>query len=224
MYPFERFSNTAKKTLTVAQQEAEGAHHSYIGTEHILIALLRVDEAIGGEVLKILGITLDETRRALADVMAKGGGTERIETSEIVPTSRVKRLIEHAFENARDDEREKVDSGDLLVGLLLEPEGIAGQVLMKRGVTLPVVRSELFKMTPSREREAAGSESQRFPPAPPGEWRKGTPAPMWTLRFEGKPGPPLEVMVLFQRQYSDEERQRIADAILAALKATHEGR
>ena len=224
MYPFERFSNTAKKTLTIAQQEAEVAHHSYIGTEHILIALLRGDEAIGGEVLKILGITLDETRRALADVMAKGGRTERIENSEIVPTSRVKRVIEHAFENAGEDEREKVDSGDLLVGLLLEPEGIAGQLLMKRGVTVPLVRSELFKMTPSRKREAAGPESQRFRPAPSGEWRKGTPAPMWTLRFEGKPGPPLEVMVLFQHQYSDEERQTIADAVLAALKATHEGR
>lgn len=130
MYPFERFSNTAKKTLAVAQQEAEGAHHSYIGTEHILIELLRVDEAIGREVLKILGITLDETRRAVANVLGIGAGTERIETNEIVPTQRVKRVIEHAFENAREDEREKVDSGDLLVGLLLGPEGIAGQVLM----------------------------------------------------------------------------------------------
>lgn len=224
MYPFERFSSTAKKILTVAQQEAEGAHHSYIGTEHILIALLRVNEAIGGEVLMILGITLDETRLAIADMIAKGRGPERIDTNEIVPTSRVKRVIEHAFENAREDEREKVDSGDLLVGLLLEPEGIAGQVLMNRGMTLPTVRSELFKMTPSRERETAGPQLQRFPPAPPGEWRMGTPAPMWTLRFEGKPGPPLEVMVLFQHQYSDEERQRIAAAILAALKATHQDR
>jgi ATP-dependent Clp protease ATP-binding subunit ClpC len=224
LYPFERFTNTAKKTLTVAQREAEGAHHSYIGTEHILIALLTLEEAIGGEVLRILGITLDETRRAVADLMAKAGGGERMKTNEIVPTSRVKRVIEHAFENARADEREKVDSGDLLVGLLLEPEGIAGQVLIERDVTLPGVRSELFKITPSRERETTGPEPQRFPPAPPGEWRKGTPAPMWTLRFEGKPGPPVEVMVLFQHQYSDGERQRIADAILAALKATHEGR
>jgi ATP-dependent Clp protease ATP-binding subunit ClpC len=223
VYPFERFTNTAKKTLTVAQQEAVGAHHSYIGTEHILIALLTVEEAIGGEVLRILGITLDETRGAVADLMAKGGSEERIQTSEIVPTSRVKRVIEHAFESALEDEREKVDSGDLLVGLLLEPEGIAGQVLITRGAILPAVRSELFKMTPSRERETAGPEPQRFPPAPPGEWRKGTPAPMWTLRFEGKPGPPLEVMVLFQHQYTDEERQRIADAILATLKATHKG-
>jgi ATP-dependent Clp protease ATP-binding subunit ClpA len=224
VYPFERFTNTAKKILTVAQQEAERGHHSYIGTEHILIALLVVEEAIGGEVLRILGIALDETRRAVAEVMAKGGGGERVKTNEIVPTSRVKRVIEHAFENARGDERDNVDSGDLLVGLLLEPEGIAGQVLVQRGVTLPVVRSELFKIAPSRERETAASASQRFPPAPPGEWRKGSPAPMWILRFEGKPGPPLEVMVVFQHQYGDEERQRIADAILAALKATHEGR
>jgi ATP-dependent Clp protease ATP-binding subunit ClpC len=224
VYQFERVTNTAKNTLTVAQQEAQGAHHTYIGTEHILIALLMVEEAIGGEVLQILGITLEETRRAVAEVLAKGGGEERIETNEIIPTSRVKRVIEHAFENAREDEREKVDSGDLLVGLLLEPEGIAGQVLIKRGVTLPVVRSELFKLTSSRERETAAPEAQRFPPAPPGEWRKGTPAPMWTLRFEGKPGPPLEVMLLFQHQYSDAERQRIADAILVALKATLEGR
>lgn len=178
MYPFERFTNTAKKTLTVAQQQAEAAHLAYIGTEHILIALLTVAEAIGGEVLQILGITLEETRRAVADVMAKGGGEERIETKEIIPTSRVKRVIEHAFENARQDERDKVDSGDLLVGLLLEPEGIAGQVLITRCVTLPVVRSELLKITPSRERETAGKEPQRFPPATPGEWRKGTPAPM----------------------------------------------
>ena len=164
------------------------------------------------------------TATRLRDVMAKGGVSERIQTNEIVPTSRVSRVIEHAFENAREDERERVDSGDLLVGILLEPNGVAGQVLMQRGVTLPVVRSELFKTTPSREREAAEPEQQRFPPAPPGEWRKGTPAPMWTLRFEGKPGPPLEVIVLFQHQYSDDERQRIGDAILAALQASHEGR
>jgi ATP-dependent Clp protease ATP-binding subunit ClpC len=224
VYPFERFTNTAKKILTLAQQDAEGTHHSYIGTEHILIALLTLEDAIGGEVLRILGVTLEEARRAVADRPGKGEAEERTKINELVPTSRVKRVIEHAFENARGDERENVDSGDLLVGLLLEPNGIAGQVLAQRGVTLQVVRSELLKITPGRERETAAPESQRFPPAPPGEWRKGSPAPMWMLRFEGKPGPPLEVMVVFQHQYSDEERQRIADAILGALKTTHEGR
>ena len=99
-----------------------------------------MEEAIGGEVLRILGITLDETRRAVADVGAKGGGVEQVTTKEIVPTSRVKRVIEHAFENARADERDQVDSGDLLVGLLLEPEGIAGQVLVQRASNSYVAR------------------------------------------------------------------------------------
>jgi ATP-dependent Clp protease ATP-binding subunit ClpA len=153
--------------------------------------------------------------------MVQGRREEPLKSEQVLPTERVKRVIEHAFGNAQKDGRASVDTGDLLVGILLEPHGIAAQVLMEHGVTPGGVESALAKIGPTRDREAMASESPPITEPRFGEWTRRTDPPIWNLKFQGKPGPPLEVMVFFQHQYSEDERQRIGNALLAALTAAH---
>ncbi len=98
MYPFERFTERAKKALTLAQEEAERSQHSYIGTEHLLLGVLRVTDGLGAKVLANLGIGAKDVRRAAESVL---GRNERILIQQIIPTSRVKKVIDLAFAEAR---------------------------------------------------------------------------------------------------------------------------
>ncbi len=132
MYPFERFTEDAKKTLTLAQEEAERARHSYIGTEHLLLGLLRLPSGIGHDVLDELGIDIETVRRTISSVL---GRNERIIIQQPIPTSRVKVVIEIAFEEARRMGTNMVDSGHLLMALTIEGEGIAAHVLEDLGAT-----------------------------------------------------------------------------------------
>ena len=130
MYPFERFAPDAKRTLQLAQEEAERAHHSYIGTEHLLLGLLRLDAGAGPDILRELGVDLDQVRMTIATVI---GRNERIIVHQIIPTSRVKAVIEIAFTEARRMGGDHVDSGHLLMALAIEGEGIAAHVLEDLG-------------------------------------------------------------------------------------------
>jgi hypothetical protein len=137
VYSFERFSEDAKKVLTVSQEEAERAHHSYIGTEHLLIALVRV-ESQASRILSQLGVELGRVRATIESVL---GRNERIIIKQIIPTSRVKKVIELSFEAASSESAAVVGTDHLLIGLLEEAEGIAGHVLKDLGVTLERVQS-----------------------------------------------------------------------------------
>jgi hypothetical protein len=141
LYPFERFSHEAKKVLTVAQAEAERAHHSYIGTEHLLIAICETESA-ARRALRRLGVETSLLRDRIESVL---GRNERIIIQQIIPTSRVKKVIELAFEAARRDKSSEVRPDHLLVGLLEEGEGIAAHVLSDCGVTLAKVHVELAR-------------------------------------------------------------------------------
>jgi ATP-dependent Clp protease ATP-binding subunit ClpA len=132
VYPFEKFTEEAKKVLTHAQEEAERGHHSYIGTEHLLLGILRQGDGSGGKALRSLSISIDEVRIKIESVL---GTNERILIQQVIPTSRVKKVIELAFEESRREGHNYVDSGHLLVALMLEGEGIAAHVLMELGVT-----------------------------------------------------------------------------------------
>src|SRR4030088_3565005 len=132
MYPFERFSDDAKLTLQMAQEEAQLSQHSYIGTEHLLLGLLRIEEGTGRQVLTGLGISFAEVRNKIS--MAVGSG-ERGLIQNIVPTARVKRVIEIAFEQDRRMGHDHVDSGHLLLALVLEGHGLAVQVLTDLGAS-----------------------------------------------------------------------------------------
>ncbi len=140
MYPFERFTEKAKKVLTLAQDEAEKSHHSYIGTEHLLLGLLREGDGLAAKVLANLGVEIDKVRDTIDSVL---GRNERIIVQQIIPTSRVKKVIEIAFEEAKRMNNTYVGTEHLLLGLLIEGEGIAAHVLEDLGANLDKVRHEL---------------------------------------------------------------------------------
>ena len=143
MYPFERFTERAKKVLTLAQEEAERSHHSYIGTEHMLLALLREDEGLAAKVLHNLGVEIGKVRHSIESIV---GRNERIIVQQIIPTSRVKKVLEISFEEARRMGHNYVGTEHLLLGLLREGEGIAAHVLEDLGATLEKVRSEIERL------------------------------------------------------------------------------
>lgn len=167
MYPFERFNEDAKRTLTLAQEEAERSGQSYIGTEHLLLALLRVETGTAYRVLTNLGIAIDLVREAIKSVI---GRNERILIQAIIPTSRVKQVIEISFGEARRMGHNDVDTGHLLMGLVIEGEGIAGHVLADMGATLekvvPAVERELGAPTTARLKGRGRRPLIRFPGRP----------------------------------------------------------
>jgi ATP-dependent Clp protease ATP-binding subunit ClpA len=144
VYPFERFAEDAKKSLTLAQEEAERSHHSYIGTEHLLLGILRNQDGVGHKVLTNLGLHIDVVRQTIESVL---GRDERIIIQQIVPTSRVKQVIEISFEEARRMGAQSVNSAHLLMGLVIEGEGIAAHVLEDLGAgaarVIAAVESEM---------------------------------------------------------------------------------
>jgi ATP-dependent Clp protease ATP-binding subunit ClpC len=143
LYPFERFTERAKKVLTLAQEEAERSHHSYIGTEHLLLGLLREGEGLAAKVLNNLGVEIGKVRQTIESVL---GRNERIIIQQIIPTSRVKKVIEISIEEARRMGHNYVGTEHLLLGLLIEGEGIAAHVLEDLGATLDKVRAEIERL------------------------------------------------------------------------------
>ncbi len=143
MYPFERFTERAKKVLTLAQEEAERSHHSYIGTEHLLLGLLREGDGLAAKVLGNLGVEIGKVRQTIESVL---GRNERIVIQQIIPTSRVKKVIEISFEEARRMGHNYVGTEHLLLGLLIEGEGIAAHVLEDLGANLEKVRNEIERL------------------------------------------------------------------------------
>lgn len=136
MYPFERFTEEAKKVLTLAQEEAERGHHSYIGTEHLLLGIMRNGEGPGARALHSLSIDIDKVREVIDTVLSRN---ERIFIQQVIPTSRVKKVIELSFEEARRQGHNYVDSGSMLLALMQEGEGIAAHVLLDLGATTQTV-------------------------------------------------------------------------------------
>ncbi|MGH7666891.1 MAG: ATP-dependent Clp protease ATP-binding subunit [Candidatus Dormibacteria bacterium] len=165
MYPFERFTEKAKKVLTLAQDEAEKSHHSYIGTEHLLLGLLREGEGLAAKVLANLGVEIDKVRDTIESVL---GRNERIIVQQIIPTSRVKKVIEIAFEEAKRMNCTYVGTEHLLLGLLIEGEGIAAHVLEDLGANLDKVRHELDSLL----------KEQGLEDEPPPERKKSSKTPL----------------------------------------------
>jgi len=145
VYPFERFTELAKKVLALAQEEAETSHHSYIGTEHVLLGLLREGDGIAAKVLNNLGVEIEKVRQTVESLVGRDKGLTVLQ--QIIPTSRVKKVIEISFEEARRTGHNYVGSEHLLLGLLTEGEGIAAHVLQDLGATLDKVRAEIERLS-----------------------------------------------------------------------------
>jgi ATP-dependent Clp protease ATP-binding subunit ClpC len=140
VYPFERFTEATKRVLTLAQEEAERAHHSYIGTEHILLGLLRERDTVASVALDRINVDIADVRRTIDTIL---GAHDRIVIQQIIPTSRVKTIIEISFTEARRMGDDFVGTEHLLLGLLIEGEGIGAHVLNDLGANLENVKAEI---------------------------------------------------------------------------------
>lgn len=140
---FDKFSERARRVLTSAQDEAQRLNHSYIGTEHLLLGLIREEEGVGAKVLTSLGVTLTKVRSAVEYIIGRG---EKAATGEIELTPRAKRVIELAIDEARHLGHNYIGTEHLLLGLLHEGEGVAASVLESFGITLEQARTETTKL------------------------------------------------------------------------------
>jgi ATP-dependent Clp protease ATP-binding subunit ClpC len=140
---FDRFTERARKVLTLAQEEAQRFNHNYIGTEHLLLGLVREGEGVAAKVLSNLGIELTKVRSAVDFIIGRG---EHQVMGEIGLTPRAKRVIELSIDEARRLGHHYVGTEHLLLGLIREGEGIASGVLESLGVNLEKVRSEVIKV------------------------------------------------------------------------------
>ncbi len=135
---FEKFTERARKVLSLAQEEAQRFNHNYIGTEHLLLGLVREGDGVAAKVLSNLGVELNKVRSAVEFIIGRG---DRIVLGEIGLTPRAKKVIELAVDEARRLNHHYIGTEHLLLGLVREGEGIAAGVLESLGVNLEKVRA-----------------------------------------------------------------------------------
>jgi ATP-dependent Clp protease ATP-binding subunit ClpC len=140
---FEKFSERARRVLSLAQEEAQRFNHNYIGTEHILLGLVRETEGVAARVLSGLGVDLSKVRSAVEFIIGRG---EKPTQGEIGLTPRAKKVVELAVDEARRMNHTYIGTEHLLIGLLREGEGVAAGVLESLGVTLDKVRAETHRI------------------------------------------------------------------------------
>jgi ATP-dependent Clp protease ATP-binding subunit ClpC len=140
---FEKFSERARRVLSLAQEEAQRFNHNYIGTEHILLGLVRETEGVAARVLSGLGVDLTKVRSAVEFIIGRG---EKPAQGEIGLTPRAKKVVELAVDEARRMNHTYIGTEHLLIGLLREGEGVAAGVLESLGVTLEKVRGETHRI------------------------------------------------------------------------------
>src|SRR5438477_709791 len=154
MGPFDRFNDRAKRVLALAQDEAIRFNHNYIGTEHLLLGLVREGEGVAARVLDSLGVELSKVRTAVEFIIGRGDSTTS--PSEITLSPRTKKVIELAIDEARKLGHSHVGTEHLLLGLVREGEGIAAGVLESLGVSLEKVRAQVIEVLKSSSGYAAG--------------------------------------------------------------------
>jgi ATP-dependent Clp protease ATP-binding subunit ClpC len=151
---FDKFTERARRVLTLAQEEAQRFNHNYIGTEHLLLGLVREGDGVAAKVLSNLGVELSKVRSAVEFIIGRG---ERQHVGEIGLTPRAKKVIELAVDEARRLSHHYIGTEHVLLGLVREGEGIAASVLESLGVNLERVRAETTRiLSQSMPQSAAG--------------------------------------------------------------------
>jgi DNA-binding transcriptional MerR regulator len=142
LYPWEHFSGPAHEVLRLGQEEAEHRGHAYIGTEHLLLALLHEQQGAGGAAARALGITYEQLSTQFEQAIPPGE-----HEGVVLPTNRVKEVIGLAFDSAEGEGREQVTSADLFQAILTEGHGLAATALLDAGVDPSRVKSALAKLS-----------------------------------------------------------------------------
>lgn len=140
---FDKFTERARRVLSLAQEEAQRFNHNYIGTEHLLLGLVREGDGLAAKVLSNLGVELNKVRSAVEFIIGRG---DRPSSGDVGLTPRAKKVIELAVDEARRLNHHYIGTEHLLLGLVREGEGIAAGVLESLGVNLEKVRTETTRI------------------------------------------------------------------------------
>ncbi|MEO0965349.1 MAG: ATP-dependent Clp protease ATP-binding subunit [Planctomycetota bacterium] len=175
---FERFTDRARKVMALANQEAQRFNHEYIGTEHILLGLVKEGSGVGANVLKNLEVDLRKVRLEVEKLVKSG--PDMVTMGKLPQTPRAKKVIEYAIEEARSLNHNYVGTEHLLLGLLREHEGVAAQVLMNLGLKLEEVREEVLNLLGAgvdpEEATAGGGNGGESSSSAKGKGKSKTPA------------------------------------------------
>ncbi|MBE7465601.1 MAG: ATP-dependent Clp protease ATP-binding subunit [Planctomycetes bacterium] len=140
---FDRFTDRARKVMSLARQEAERLNHDYIGTEHILLGLVKEGSGVAASVLENLSVDLDKVRMEVEKLVKPA--PDVVTMGQLPFTPRAKKVLEYAMDEARALDHNYVGTEHLLLGLLREQEGLAAQVLMNLSLKLEDVRNEVLE-------------------------------------------------------------------------------
>jgi ATP-dependent Clp protease ATP-binding subunit ClpC len=155
---FERFTERARQVVVLAQDEARALKHNYIGTEHILLGLLREEEGLAARVLESLDITVEEVRAQVARIVGQG---EEVTTGQIPFTPRAKKVLELALREALSLGHNYIGTEHILLGLVRENEGVAARILLDFDADAEKIRNEIIRMLsgPGRRSGAGGGSA-----------------------------------------------------------------
>ncbi|HXV27645.1 MAG TPA: ATP-dependent Clp protease ATP-binding subunit [bacterium] len=171
---FDRFTERARKVIILAKEEAKRFNHDYIGTEHILLGLIKEGESVAAAVLQNLGLSLDTIRLEVEKLVQFGPST--IVSGDIPFTPKAKKVIELAMDEARRLGHNYIGTEHLLLGLIKEGEGVASHVLMNVGLDLNKVRAEVIKLLGSTTPSGGGPGGGAVPTAGAAKSKTKTPA------------------------------------------------
>jgi len=171
---FERFTDRARKVMALANQEAQRFNHEYIGTEHILLGLVKEGSGVGANVLKNLDVDIKKLRLEIEKLVKSG--PDMVTMGKLPQTPRAKKVIEFAIEEARALNHNYVGTEHILLGLLRETEGIAAQVLMNQGFKLEDVRQEVLNLLGAGVDNSYQGMSMKMPSPGTAKQKSKTPA------------------------------------------------
>ena len=181
---FERFTERARQVVVLAQEEARGFKHHYIGTEHILLGLLRVEDGLAARVLATLEIRIDEVRSQVVQIIGDGGEATR---GQIPFTPRAKKVLELSLREALSIGHNHIGTEHILLGLVRENDGVAARIMLELGADAKRVREEVLAVLgplPVAADVDPGGRARR--------WRRPraavTPQPRWQYRVERPAG------------------------------------
>jgi ATP-dependent Clp protease ATP-binding subunit ClpC len=141
---FERFTERARQVVVLAQDEARALKHNYIGTEHILLGLLREEEGLAARVLERLDVTVEEVRAQVARII--GPGDEPIVSGQIPFTPRAKKVLELSLREALSLKHNYIGTEHILLGLVRENEGVAARILVDFDADAETIRNEIMRV------------------------------------------------------------------------------
>jgi ATP-dependent Clp protease ATP-binding subunit ClpC len=158
---FERFTERARQVVVLAQDEARGLGHNYIGTEHLLLGLLREEEGIAARVLEGLDVELDDVRAHVSRIVGQG---DEVTPGQVPFTPRAKKVLELSLREALALEHNYIDTEHVLLGIVREGDGVAAHILRELGADDEKVRNEV-------QRLASGPPARRGLVRRPPKWR-----------------------------------------------------